>query len=288
MTPWLSHPYVSRRIPTIVASFAALALWASPASAQKGNKLTATAAVKGPVTIRVSTISGDVVVRPGNSKRVSVTIKGGKARSVSLVPRGKNELAVQFGGLTALRTGKIKLEVPVGSTPIVTVVSGDVSINGVNGGAKIRVTSGDVSINGVKDVDIASVSGDIDLRKVSGAVRLRTVSGDVDVRTMGGAASRLEFQTTSGELDWYGRCGKGCRMKIQALSGETTLHMLPKSDFRLDFTSFSGSFDNRLGLKVLRHKRTMQGGGAVEARLGSGLGRVRCSTFSGEITVKKK
>jgi len=251
-------------------------------------KVSTKVTVAGPVALELATIDAEITVKAGPAKSVSVTVESAEVKSVGLVKRGKNGIAVTFDGDDRLEKGAVTVTVPAGSDADLTTVSGEVQVAGTGGDVRVKAVSGEVKVEKADDVNVTTVSGEIELRAVSGEVRARTVSGDASVQTTGRADAKLEFETTSGELDWSGRCGKGCAIEAKSLSGEIGLALDPASSFDLEFTSFSGDLDDSLGLSVKRSQTNRHGGGTVTAKYRGGGGSVEVETFSGELSLKKK
>jgi len=263
---------------------------ANPAAVIAAGANTATAKVKGPVVFEISVIEGDIEIVAGAKDKVEieVKVKGGKHRSVSLRQRGKRVTA-EFGGISGLRRGDVRVVLPPGSEAHVQVVSGDVKVSGLGGDVEVSAVSGDIEVTGAANVQVEAVSGDVALRGIKGAIEIETVSGDAKVMAAAGAKGKFEFETTSGDLDWSGTCGSGCRMDLESLSGRATLRMAAKSSFDLDIESFSGTMKDKLGVKKIRESKGHRGMGyELEARYGKGAGKISFESHSGRLVLEKK
>ena len=256
-----------------------LALLQAPITVGSGQK-TATAQVKGPITFRLETISGDVEVGTSSGKNVTITLTDTDAQTVTLVARGDDRMEAEFDGRGKLRSGHVKIELPKGSSIDIKTISGGLVAKGPGGDVHFRSMSGDADVGPAQNVELNSVSGEVKVREASGAVRLHTVSGDAEVTSTAGAGAQLEFESTSGELHWTGACGPKCRLTSATVSGDAVLTLDPKaSSFDLRFQSHSGDINDGLGIQ-----KSSEGHG----RYGKGEGVIEVRSFSGDVSLKKK
>jgi DUF4097 and DUF4098 domain-containing protein YvlB len=261
-----------------------LSFVAATGLAPRADAQVATRPVKGAVTFEITTLSGDVEVTRGGNTEVKLEVQDGPGGSVKLESNG-TRVTPRFDKLESLRSGKVRVWLPSGSTLIARTTSGDVSAVGLLGDVDIRSTSGDVSVRGCKGVVINTVSGDIHLSEASGAMELETVSGDAKVNASPEQA-RLRFKSTSGELEWRGRCGLECRVSADTLSGGVLLELAKTSSFDLSFRSFSGDWEDVSGVMTKQESNQHRRGRSQSARYGKGEGKIEVETFSGELSVK--
>jgi DUF4097 and DUF4098 domain-containing protein YvlB len=264
------------RTACLLGSLVVLAAGRDAAAAPQVHEITA----KGPVAVEVSSVVADVVVKKGAAGKVRVTaeLTGGIM--------GKAEAEVHFGGgvlsidgLDPTVNGAVTVEVPAGSSLEAESVDGDLTALGL---AKVELesVSGAVRVEGATRVEAQTVSGSLDV--VGGAwLELETVSGAITV-AMTGAAPNVEAHSVSGNIRLRGACGKGCRLELETLSGAATLALDKKSSFTLQFETFSGRLDDKLG--VARSERD-SGDKEVQARFGKGDGTIDAETFSGSVTL---
>lgn len=149
--------------------------------------------------------------------------------------------------------------------------------NNVSGDSNVTVNSSDVAIN--------SVSGNITLRgRLDGRVKAETVSGDIDVQA--NPAQRLrEFSanTVSGNASLHAALARDAEVKLETLSGD--LHVWLPKDLSAQVTAetFSGDI-SAPGASVQRSK--FGPGANLDARYGSGEGKVNLHSFSGDAELK--
>ena len=261
-----------------------------PSARAAGKNGTAALAVKGPVTFRLRVQSGEVEVVPSDQPQIAVSVDGVPAAGeVQLLQYG-DRVEAEFSGRRQLRRGRLRVEVPKGSTLDFDSTSGDLSVHGVGGDVRVRTMSGDVKIEGARNADVESVSGDVALKATGPRQSLHIVSGNALVTTVDPSV-QLAFQSASGSLDWTGVCAKGCHLSTETVSGEIKLQPdASKSSFELSYASHSGDLRDELKLEVKRAPKRKHGGmgGWLEAVYGKGEGVIECDAFSGDLIVRKK
>jgi hypothetical protein len=262
-----------------------------PIDRTTGAGSTATLAVTKPVTVRVDVISADLEVVAGGAKQVKAQLID-SAGGITLHQQGDRvdvTLSSAHGGwphIPAGIDGRVRLELPPGSSVEITSASGDVVVRDVGGGVRLRTASGEVRLTRPASVEAQAVSGDVVIENASGEVRLRTVSGDARV-TQNGTACKLEFGSTSGDLDWKGGCGPGCRIEARTMSGDVKL--APSTpNFDLRYVTHSGDISDDLKMQVIDNNPTKHGSGSVHGRFGKGEGIVEIQTFSGDVYLSRR
>lgn len=192
---------------------------------------------------------------------------------------------------------RLRLKVPAGVTLDAQGVSADVRVMGLKGPLTVESVSGDVRIDvGSAKVTASSVSGDVDVQAPASEVKVNSVSGDVSVRGVRGEVRGetvsgevkidardvrdLDVKTVSGDLHLEVELARDAEVNVETLSGEVRLALpaMPDGDLRL--ATFSGEISSPWWKqdeeeKEYRHE-------------GSGKGRVRLHSFSGDIVLTKK
>jgi hypothetical protein len=276
------------------ALFAAAALLLARADAGSGEASSrrelaaglgaATGSVAGAVLLRLRVQSADVEIAEGPAGKVSAALADKPAARVRLVAYG-SRLEVEFDGSRQLREGKLRLELPRGSSVDISSVAGNVSVRGLDGDVRVRGLSGRVQIAGAKDVDIETVDGEVRAES-SGAARVHTVSGNTTLSSRS-AGARAEVETASGFVDWQGACGRGCHLDIDSVSGAVSLSFDRGSSFAFTFATHDGQLKDGLGLA--HRARPKQGQDTwMEAVQGDGEGVVECETFSADVALKQR
>jgi hypothetical protein len=258
---------------------------ATPARASD-DKVRASLAVRGPVTVHIETASADLFVDVQAARQVDISVDDGPVRKVQLSQRGPDRVEVTFDGRGRLPSGEARVRVPKGSHLELTTLSGDMRLRGTLGQLRCRSLSGDIHVEAATGAELQTISGDVIMGQVTGAVRIKTVSGDARLAMPNGTVPQLEFETTSGDLRWSGSCGARCRISAATMSGDVDLSLDPKSSFELRFQSHSGEISDRLGLSGLPPEQDTPG---IDARgkYGGGAGVIQCHTYSGDVELRK-
>lgn len=239
--------------------------------------------VRGAVKLRLRTSSANVDVVQGPAQKVSVRLQGAASGKVTLQVSGGDRVEAVLDH-RAEHCGHICVTVPALSDVDVATHSGDVTIHGVGGEARLRTAGGDVHVSGARNLDTRSVVGDVVVEDVSGEVRIETVSGDAQVKPKAGTPPRVSFTSASGDLRLDGTCGPGCRVEVRTLSGDVALALSPASSFALHYLSDSGELADDFGLGY--HGRAARDV-HVRARAGDGAGVIEALTMSGDLVVSR-
>jgi DUF4097 and DUF4098 domain-containing protein YvlB len=192
----------------------------------------------------------------------------------------------------------LKLRVPAGVSLEAEGVSADIHVQGLRGAVSAESVSGDVTLE-VKSPKVTastvsgdvrvhgqaaetranSVSGDVTVRGAKGEIRCESVSGDVRVEARD--VSDLDVESVSGDISLDLALAKDADVSVEALSGEVdvTLPEMPKGMIKIE--TFSGTFrsDWLDGAQVQDYVREDKDGGK---------GRVKLTSFSGDIVLRKK
>ena len=238
--------------------------------------------VTGPVELEVTTGSGNIDVRPGDSGSVRVHGKirasnnwrDESADSERKVQALESNPPIEQNG-NMIRIGHIEdpelrrnisisyeLEVPAETRLTSKTGSGSENINGIRGPLRAGTGSGSLKISSIGDeVEAESGSGDIELNSVKGRARIRTGSGWIHgtgigggiVATTGSGNIRLEqtapgdvrVETGSGTAELSGVNGG---LEARAGSGSITASGNPTGEWSLH--SGSGSINVHLASQV--------------------------------------
>lgn len=241
----------------------------------------ATVQVKGPVRVRLNLASGRVTVKTWDKQQVDASLSGsGRLRMSAVGDRVEVGLAGR-----GPRDGRLRLSVPKGTALELSTMSADVEVEGTGGEVRVHSLSGDVRVRGSGAATLETVSGDIEVEAARGAVKVHTVSGGAEISQEGNAW--LEFESTSGDLRWSGACGRDCKLDLQTLSGNLLLALAPQSAFELSFATRSGAAHDSFGLGPSAKERRGRKRHGLEAKVGSGEGRIECDTFSGDLNLEQ-
>jgi DUF4097 and DUF4098 domain-containing protein YvlB len=161
----------------------------------------------------------------------------------------------------------------------VSTTSGDVALEGHTGGLAVETVSGDVRAEGdLENPQVESVSGDVELEGVSGSVDMRSISGELGAHDAGEAS--LMIESTSGDVEFSGALASGTSNRIGNISGDVHVRLADAADLQLELTSTSGDLDTDLDLSRLERERRRISGAS-----GSGATSLSISTTSGDVEV---
>ena len=206
-------------VPSMLSSWAVASLMvavliclpALPAAAAAEGSFQRALQVTGPVHLDLTTGSGDVEVRTGNSNQVRVTghIRasewfGGNVEEK--IKRLEANPPIQQSG-NDIRIGHIddpelrhnisisyEVVVPAETDLRMQSGSGDQKVEGIRGPLEVNSGSGGLKISSIGDrVHAETGSGDIDIERVKGNVHAKTGSGSIDASDIAGA-----FEANSG------------------------------------------------------------------------------------------
>jgi DUF4097 and DUF4098 domain-containing protein YvlB len=176
-------------------------------------------------------------------------------------------------------SGEIAAEDTAGLMSINTT-SGDVALEGHTGGLVVETVSGEVRADGdLQSPRVESVSGEVELTGVSGDVNLRSISGDLAAHDSAGAT--LAIESTSGDVEFSGALAEGTSSRIGTISGSVDVQLERADNLQLDLTSTSGDLETNLDLPRLERERRH-----VSGESGAGTTQLSVSTTSGDVEVK--
>ncbi len=251
-----------------------ICLSAQPAAAASEGSFQRALQVTGPVHLDLSTGSGNVEVRTGNSDQVRVTghIRasewfGGnvdeKIKRLEANPpiqQSGNDIRIGHVDDPELRHNisiSYEVIVPAETDLRVQTGSGDQKVEGIRGPLDVNSGSGGLKISSIGDrVHAETGSGDIDINRVKGNVHAKTGSGSIDASEIAGA-----FEANSG-------------------SGHITLQQTAPGSVRVD--TGSGGMELHGVEGSLEAKA---GSGTIQAE-GSPTGAWSLHTGSGEVNLK--
>ncbi len=176
-------------------------------------------------------------------------------------------------------SGEIEVEDTAGPLSINTT-SGDVVLEDHTGTLVVETVSGRVRAKGdLENPRVESVSGDVRLSGVSGSIDLRSISGDL--AALDAADASLAIETTSGDVQFSGALANGTSSRISTISSSVEVRLERTDDLRLELTTTSGDLDLDLNLdRVERERRRISG------QNGTGTTQLSINTTSGDVEVK--
>lgn len=192
----------------------------------------------------LETLSGDVTVRRGSGRELVVEIvRDSRGTSDATAKAGLDA----FRAVSEERGGRVTIKTTYPSQRGRSEYS--VSVNylvSAPAGTRIsaRSLSGNVSVEGIDgEVSVDSKSGNLKITDVGRLMSATTLSGNVTLTNVG-AEGLLEASTASGEILATGI--KARRLSLQAISGSVTGRGIEAGDVKLSCISGNVSFDGAL------------------------------------------
>jgi len=269
-----------------LGAIAAAAALVAPLAVVKGQERVAvplTDASK-PVTLKASTMNGNIHVKGGGGKEVTVewTTKDGSSSSSRREPKGREgmrRIDLKGGGLNVEEANNV-VQVSTShwsedGTLLITVpTDASVRLNSVNGDwLRVENIRGDVELN--------ATNGEIFATNVSGSVVANSSNGDIKVTLDQITAGKaMSFVTLNGDVDVTLPPDVKARMKLQSDHGEVWTDF----EMQVDTQSRSQVEDNRSKGGRYRVKFDK----AVYGTVNGGGPEYRFQTMNGDIVIRKK
>lgn len=226
--------------------------------------------------IMLNNVSGDISVTSYNGNQVIVTaVKKGADRDLISVEDESSGNTVSLKAkyprsCNCQASIDFTIQVPAGiqlTLGPINSASGDISVTGFTGQAKLNTASGDLKlINLSGDIQANTASGDVHVEGVSGAIKANTASGDVNA-----VINSLE---AAGD------------MRFNSSSGNVTVTVPGELDATVDISTSSGSLHTDFPLQMA----DTEGGREVKSAhgmLGRGTHVLKISSASGDVTLKR-
>jgi DUF4097 and DUF4098 domain-containing protein YvlB len=198
----------------------------------------------------------------------------------------------------------LQISVPHGSRIVVEGVNTTVDVSKVTGRVEVQTVNGDVTIAGpAESVEVHTVNGEVDVEGdvsrveaevVGGDIRLTGVRGDIEATSVNGSihlrGERLErFNSSSvaGDIVFEGTLAPDGTFDFESHSGDVILTLAEDTSAEFDVSTFSGDIDNELGPQARRTSRYAPGK-ELHFSTGAGEARVRVTTFSGDVEIRRR
>jgi len=185
---------------------------------------------------------------------------------------GKADLSTANGDLTIASF--------TGEDLSAATINGDIEAEDVAAQVALSSVSGDIRAKEISNgvLKVSSVSGSISLEEFHNqAVEVQSQSGDVEI--LGGPSPEVKTSTVSGDIQAELASREG-NIAIRSTSGDVDLALGKDTDAQVECETMSGDID--VGLPV---QKTFVSERKFQGVLGSGKGRIRVSTTSGDISL---
>jgi len=280
----------------------------------------------------LETLSGEVTIKRGAGRELVVDIvREARGATDAAAKTGLAQVRVQSeerGGRVTIRTvypsDRRHSDYSVSVSYIVTApsgtristrsVSGNVSVEGIEGELSVNTMSGDVNVTGAARLTTAkTVSGDLTLTNVGaeGLLEASTMSGEIiasgikarrldlsavtgGVTAKGVDAGDVKLHSMAGDLVFDGVLAQRGRYEFSSHSGDVRIGVDGQVGFSLEASTFSGSVHSDLTLQGVR--TGTRGIGArrnatprnLSGTFGDGSAVISATSFSGSVTLAKR
>jgi hypothetical protein len=261
-----------------------------------------TFSVEGMPRLRVRNVSGETTVRTGAAAEVKIVARK-RVRGVS-ADRAKRllenvEVRIEQDGndiyvephlyeqerswLDLFRGKRLRVDfeitVPRECAIDAQTVSGDLSVHGTRGPARVESVSGDVDVVDLQGpMRLRSVSGDVQCVDYVGLLEGSSVSGDVQIK---GRVRGAELHTVSGDISIELDPRDGRESRLKTISGDVELGLVASS-CTCDFQTASGDLECDVPARIIREGRKDR-----MVVIGDGGSRLHVKTVSGDLTIKR-
>jgi len=178
------------------------------------------------------------------------------------------------GNVEAQRLGKEANVESVSGNVIASDVAGRTSASSVSGNAHAANIKG--------DLDAKSVSGHVQITGSDGYVKGESVSGNVSISNSN--PSDLKASTVSGSVQFDGKLNASGRYELKSHSGTVAVNLPADSNFAVEASTFSGSIKSDFEMKLWGS----EGAKSIKGTVGSGGPTVVLSSFSGNVSIRRK
>jgi len=205
--------------------------------------------------LSVKSINGDIAITTGAAGAVSADITYDaekceviaemRGKTVYFEAKNAKPWKIFSFGSDKNPCAKFVIKAPAGMEVNPVSVSGDVSVERLNGPVTGKTVSGDVNITGSGPLSVTTVSGDLKFSDAAGKMRFHTTSGDISGAIK--SSEDLEANTVSGKiaLDILTAPAKGA-FSLDTVSGDLELTFPKGAKASASFHSVSGDQKNNI------------------------------------------
>ena len=228
-------------------------------------------------------------------RRVTISTRSGAEAAADLVVHVPSGTALDLN----VGVGSVAAEGTRGDLNV-DVIAADVTLKGTRGAVRIESASGSVDAQDTEgNLDIDTASGSIELLRVR-APNLRVDTGSGEVRCVDVTADRIDIDTGSGGVELGRATAQSIRVDVgsgsvdvsvsreakdvyvDTGSGSVTVRVPESIGADVDFSTGSGDIDSDLPITLQGRSR-----GSLRGRIGDGAARIRVSTGSGGIRIRR-
>lgn len=210
--------------------------------------------------VKISTVSGDVIIKVGSTKKIVVDlvydVSPQKAFEPIFQEHGSTlRIKEKWHGRNSSGRVTWTLTVPADTRIELKTASGDFTAFGLTNNVEVSTASGDVELWDMKcDVEVSTASGDITLENIAGDIEVSAASGDIEAEKING---NIDLSTASGDIDLTDSKGifdVGCASgdleaddvilkdvsSFATASGDVSVSLAKTAEYDLEVSSASG------------------------------------------------
>lgn len=245
-------------------------------------------------TISVANMSGNITVRPGAGRQVSITaaLNSDKVEINSRQSGNRIENRTHFLSKASGEAARVNYEItaPADISLNIESASGEISIEGINGIISVETESATVSVKngGGGFVQLQSVNGNLLLSDLK-QTRVQAVSTGGAIELTNVTGPKVSARSTSGAIRMRGDCAGGGNYSLANHSGDIELMLPANASIELQARSVKGSVENDFPFqKNSNPPFPVSEGRAFAGTSNNGSSSVELRSFSGKIRVKKQ
>ena len=239
--------------------------------------------------------SGEVQIRTWDRSQVRVEARHSSRTTVEVRSEGAVVRVEVRGRMGMPGATDLVVTLPVAMTAELDGMSLDVDAEGMRGALKVGSLQGDVTVRDGGELDLSLLNGDLVIDGTRGRARLSTTSGeiraagiqgDLAVEAISGnvwlhriVSRRVDVEAVSGRVVYQGSVDDGGSYVLASHSGTVTFGMPPGANATVNASTFSGSFTASFSMPGVEERSRSR----RAVRLGTGSATVDLESFSGSI-----
>lgn len=263
---------------------------------QQGPPVTdTTVAVPAGARLAMNLANGDVRLRTWDRSQVRVQARHSSRTTVEVRTDGAVVRVEVRGRMGMPSSTDLDITLPVAMAVDLEGMSLEVDAAGMRGALKVGSMQGDITVKDGADLDLSVMNGDLvvdgsrgraQLSTASGRITATGVIGDISAEAISGGvemyrieSSRVSAEAVSGEIVYQGTVRDGGSYVLGSHSGSVTFGMPANANATVNTATWSGTLSASFSMPGVeersRSRRTV--------RFGSGSAIVELESFSGRI-----
>jgi hypothetical protein len=217
------------------------------------------------------------------------------------VPSRGAKFYIDGEGVVTMKTASLELFVPAAARVWIKGGTSDVTVTGVTGDLDLNMLGGTIVVDGKPTaLNVEAIDANVHFSGTSDWLRLKTDAGDIamagqsadaafttvsgNVRVIGATLDRARFESMTGSLTFAGELLRNASLQFDSHSGAIDVQLGGKPSAVIQVVTLAGMIEN-----LLTSKRAMAGrngrGQELEFDVGQGNGRIRITTYKGNVRI---